>query len=162
MTRKRCARRPVPAMPRWLRPRLADDQLRDLELVHLVNLDAIARGDADEATLWQVVGGMLTWSRVATLLGGLGADDMHAQLDLATRLVQRYGRTGRIVFTGPEYQLAKHGVDVMDQLARTVDRATAVEAADWSEARVQAMANAPAPAHLFPTAPVITEADVPY
>jgi hypothetical protein len=136
--RKHCPRHPQPRMPRWLRPRLASDQLRDLELVHLVNLDAIARGDADEQTLWQVVGGVFTWSRVADLLR-LGSDDMRAQLELATRLVERYGRTGRIVFTGPEYQLAKRGVDVMDELARRVDRPTAVAAAEWSEARVNAL-----------------------
>jgi hypothetical protein len=57
--RKHCRRHPLPSIPRWLRPRLATEQLRDLELVHLVNLDAIARGDADEQTLWQVVGGVM-------------------------------------------------------------------------------------------------------
>jgi hypothetical protein len=136
--RKHCRRTPQPSVPRWLRPRLHSAQLRDLELVHLVNLDAIARGDADEQTLWQVVGGVFTWSRVADLLR-LGVDDMRAQLELATRLVERYGATGRILFTGPEYQLAKRGVEVMDELARRVDRPTAIAAAEWSEARVNAL-----------------------
>jgi hypothetical protein len=139
--RKHCRRHPQPSIPRWLRPRLHSAQLRDLELVHLVNLDAIARGDADEQTLWQVVGGVFTWSRVADLLR-LGVDDMRAQLELATRLVERYGATGRILFTGPEYQLAKRGVEVMDELARRVDRPTAVAAAEWSEARVNALSSA--------------------
>jgi hypothetical protein len=160
--RKHTRRRAItPVPPRGLRPRLAGHQVQDLELVHLANLDAIARGCGTEELLWQVVGGTLTWGRVAQRLG-LGEPEMRAQTELVTALVQRYGRTGRVGFTGAEYQLAKQGVDVMDQLARTVDRATAVEAAEWSEARVQAMANAPASAHLFPTAPAITEADVPY
>jgi hypothetical protein len=137
--RKRTRRQPQPSVPRWLRPRLASDQVRDLELVHLVNLDAIARGEGTEELLWQVVGGTLTWSRVAERLGR-GVPEMREQLDLVTRLVQRYGRTGRVAFTGPDYQLAKAGVDVMNQLAQIVDRPTAMEAAAWSEARVNAMA----------------------
>lgn len=139
--RKHTPRRIVPKLPRWLRPRLAADQVRDLELVHLVNLDAIARGDANEATLWQVVGGVFTWCKVAELLA-TGIDEMNEQLALATRLVQRYGRTRRVLFTGAEYQLAKRGVDVMNQLAAIVDRPTAIAAAEWSEQRVQQIAGA--------------------
>lgn len=130
----------VARLPRALRPRLASDQVRDLAMVHLVNLDAIARGQADEATLWQWIGGVLTWSRVAELMQ-VGAPEMQRQIELTESVVRRYGSTGRIGFSGPEYQLAKEGVDVMDELARLVDRPTAVAAADWSEARVNAMAS---------------------
>ena len=51
-------------------------------------------------------------------------------------MIERYGRTERVRFTGEEYQLAKLGVQVMDELARVVDLPTAVEAANWSEDRV--------------------------
>jgi hypothetical protein len=139
MTRKHTRRRViVPLPPRGLRPRLAPDQLRDLGLAHVANLDAVASGQADEATLWQIVGGCLTWSRAAELIGA-GVDEMREQLDLATRLVERYGRSGRVLFTGTEYQLAKRGVLVMDLLAEQVDRPTAIAAAEWSEQRVGAM-----------------------
>lgn len=139
--RKRCHRRVmVPLPPRGLRPKLHSTQLRDLALAHLVNLDAIARGEADQSLLWQVVGGVLTWSRAAELMQHR-VDDMRQQLELVTGLVQRYGRTGRIVFTGPEYQLAKAGVELMDDLAARIDRPTAVAAAEWGEARLQAWAN---------------------
>jgi hypothetical protein len=140
MTRKRCHRRPIaPMPPRGLRPKLAPDQVRDLGLAHIVNLDAIARGQADEAILWQWIGGVLTWSKVAELIE-LGEPEMRAQIDLATSLVERYGRTGRIGFSGPEYQLAKAGVVLMDQLAAVTDRATATAAAEWSERRIAQMA----------------------
>lgn len=138
--RKRCNRRPVVALPpRGLRPKLTPDQLLDLGLAHLVNLDTLAKGEADESTLWQWVGGCLTWSRVAELLE-VGEAEMVQQLALVADVVERYGRTGRAVFTGPEYQLAKLGVAYMDDLAAIVDRATAVVAADWSEAKCAAMA----------------------
>lgn len=140
MSRKRCKRKLVlPLPPRGLRQKLARDQLLDLGLVHAVNLDAIARGEADEAMLWDWAGGVLTWSKVAELLQ-LGVDEMSEQLELATRLVERYGRTGRVAFSGPDYQLAKVGLDVMDLLAEHVDRHTASVAAEWSEARVNEMA----------------------
>lgn len=144
--RKSCHRRPVtPLPPRGLRPRLAPGQVRDLGLVHWSNLDALATGHGSEQLLWQVVGGVLTWSRVAEMLAERNADytpavqEMRAQLELSTRLVQRYGASGRVGLTGPDYQLAKRGAAVMDELAVVVDRATAVAAADWSERRVQMM-----------------------
>jgi hypothetical protein len=120
--------------PRGLRPKLTVDQLCDLGLAHHVNLDTLAKGEADEDTLWQWVGGCLTWSRVAELLK-VGEAEMRDQLELVAAVVERYGRTGRAVFTGPEYQLAKAGVGYMDDLAAIVDRPTAIAAANWSEAR---------------------------
>lgn len=137
MTRKHTHRRAViPQPPRGLRKKLTSQQVRDLSLVHHVNLDAIAKGDANELTLWHAVAGALTWSRVATMLRHREAE-MVQQLAVLEALVTRYGRTGRILFTGPEYQLAKAGVQLMDDLAELVDEPTALAAADWSEARIE-------------------------
>lgn len=139
MTRKRCRRRAVvPQPPRGMRPRLDGAQVRDLGLCHVVNLDAIATGAADVSTLWQWVGGVLTWSRVAEALQA-GALEMRAQLEVAERVIERYRRTGRVGFSGLDYQCAREGVQVMDQLSEVVDRATAVAAAEWSEARLNAL-----------------------
>lgn len=140
MTRKRTARRRVtPLPPRGLRPRLTRDQLLDLGLAHVVNLDVIARGEAGEPLLWDYAGAVLTWSRVAILLDR-GVPEMTEQLRLSARLIERYGRTGRVLFDGTDYQLAKDGIDVMDQLAAIVDRPTAIAAANWSEGKVAQMA----------------------
>lgn len=140
MSRKRCNRRRiVPMPPPGLRPKLDRLQVRDLSMAHHINLDAIAHGTADEALLWQVFGGVLTWSRAAEL-SGQGVPEMREQLALVESLLERYGRTGRIAYTGPELQLARDGVAVMDRLAELVDRATAIAAADWSEACVTALA----------------------
>ena len=140
MSRKRCRRRVwLPLPRRELRPKLSRDQVRDLGAAHITNLDLVARGQGTEALLWDTVGAVLLWSKVAEELQA-GIDEMAEQVQLATSMVQRYGRTGRVGFSGTEYQLAKRGVEVMDQLAERVDRPTAVMAAAWSEARVQAMA----------------------
>ncbi len=132
--RKRTPRWPA-VPPRGLRPKLAPDQVRDLGICHLENLDAVASGQATEATLWQIAGAALTWSKVAEMLQA-GEPEMRTQLELASTLIERFGRTGKVLFTGLEYQRAKDGVQVMDQLAEIVDRATAVVAAEWSERKV--------------------------
>ena len=140
MARKRHHRQAWPALPpRGMRPRLTQQQLQDLSLANHQNLEALAKGQADEDILWQWVGGCLTWCRVADVLS-LGLEEMNAQLQLVVDVVTRYGRTGRAVFTGPEYQLAKLGVGYMDDLAQIVDQATATAATVWAEARCNAMA----------------------
>ena len=133
MTRKHTRRRViVPLPPKGLRPKLQPDQVSDLALVHNANLDAVAKGTADETTLWHLVEAALTWSKVAELIEA-GEPEMRVQLELASTLVERYGRTGRVLFTGTEYQVAKEGVQVMDQLAEMTDKPSAVIAAEWSE-----------------------------
>lgn len=122
-----------------LRPRLDRQQLLDLALAHVTNLDLVATGRAGATELWHLLAGALTWWRAAEL-SGIGIPEMHAQLELAGRVVERYKRTGRVGFAGPEYQAAKEGLEVMDELARTVTRATALQAAAWSEARWPAIA----------------------
>lgn len=142
MTRKRCHRRPiVPQLPPGLRPKLSADQVLDLSLCHVINLDAIARGDAEPSMLWDLAGSVLTWSRAAQLVGA-GVPEMTRQLEMIERLIERFRRTNRVLFDGPDYQLAKHGLQVMDELARTVDKAIAIAAADWSEREINRMAAA--------------------
>lgn len=122
-------------MPLALRPKLPPDQVLDIGLVHIMNLDDIAKGNATEETLWHLVEAVLTWSRAAEVLQRY-LPEMEAQLQLASRMVERFGSTGRVAFTGVDYQLAKEGVRVMDALAAIVDRATALGATAWSRARV--------------------------
>jgi len=133
---------PRPALPPpGLRPRLRRDQLRDLALCHIQAMDSIARGDATSATLWQVAEAALAWSRAAELMH-IGEAEMTAQLETALSLIERYQRTGRVAFSGPEYQAAKAGVAVMDELAEHTDRATALAACEWADRRVVAMMDA--------------------
>lgn len=136
MSRKRCRRTPVdPRPPAGLRRMLTRQQVTDLAIAHLQNLDAVASGQATEDTLWDIVECTLLWNRVADQLR-TGVDEMRAQLELGTRMVERFGRTGRVGFSGVEYQAAKVGIEVMDELARIVDQPTASAACDWAEAMV--------------------------
>jgi hypothetical protein len=136
LTRKRCRRQvTIPMPPRGLRPKLDRSQLQDLALAHIANLDALATGKADSTTLWHAVEAAFTWSRAAQLTGA-GEAEMAQQLHMLEGVLARYQRTGKVGLSGPEYQLAKQGVEVMDELARLVDLADAIAAAAWSEARI--------------------------
>lgn len=147
--RKHTARRRItPQPPPGMRPMLRQDLRVDLGLVHHQNVDAIAKGEGTHTLLWQIVESVLTWSKAADLIAARphsaldytpAIAEMRAQLELATGLVERYTRTGRVAYTGPELQLARRGAGVMDELAAAVTRAEAIEAAQWSEARVDAM-----------------------
>ena len=138
----------IARLHRGLRPRLAKDQIMDLALAHTTNLGLIRTGQADIDVLWQWVGGTLTWYRVAQMLD-LGEPEMRAQLGLADSVVQRFGRTGRVGFSGPELRVAIDGVDVMDQLASAVDQATASTCADWSQGQLDVLvATGAASAHV--------------
>jgi len=139
MKRKRIPRPALP--PPGLRPKLRRDQLRDLALCHIQAMDSIARGDAQSSTLWQVAEAALVWSRAAYLMH-IGEAEMQAQLELALSLIVRYKRTGRVAFSGPEYQAAKAGVAVMDELAEHTDRATALAACEWADRRISAVRDA--------------------
>lgn len=115
-----------------------------MQLAHVGNLDGIATGRANEGVIWDVIGNALTWSYVADKLGCF-QEEMHQQVQLATRLVERWGRTGRIGFSGPDYQLAKQGVVVMDRLAELTDIQTARDGARWAlaeQTRMLALADA--------------------
>jgi hypothetical protein len=125
-------------LPAGLRPMLRASTVRDLALCHIQNLDAIANGDATLDTLWHWVESVLTWYRVAQLISA-GEDEMAVQLEVATRLVERYGQHRRVRFDGLDYQLAKRGVQVMDELALLVDWPTAKQAVLWSEGEVARM-----------------------
>jgi hypothetical protein len=135
--RKRYTPRPA-VVPRAMRPRLDRSSVATIGLMHIQHLDAIATGKADVHTLMDLTESVFTWSRVSELLQ-VGVPEMHEQLELVARLLERYIATRRIVFTGVEYQLAKEGVQIMDALAAEVDLDTANEAAMWSTARLEVL-----------------------
>lgn len=139
MSRKRCRREPVMALPpRGLRPKFSQDQLRTLSLAHIEFIDAMARGQANEVDLSMWITAVYTWAKVAETIGA-GLDEMRAQLELVDAVSQRFHRSGRAVFTGPEYQLAKAGLGHMDDLAEISDRAIADAANSWAKQYLASM-----------------------
>lgn len=119
-------------------PKIAPEVLVELSTCLNVNLDAIAHGQANVQLLWDFVSTTLTFSHIALALGE-GEPEMAAQLELGLSLIDAFVRTGRVLFTGPEYQLAKRGVMQMELLTERTDELTAVAAAVWSEQQLLAL-----------------------
>jgi hypothetical protein len=136
--RNTARRRWVPMPPRGMRHKLDRSMLTTIGIVHMENLDEVSTGRGTEQTLWDMVEAVLTWSNVAMALK-VGVAEMKVQFELVNRVIDRYGRTGRVGFTGAEYQMAKLGVQVMDELAHAVDKATALEAAHLSNQQLAAV-----------------------
>jgi hypothetical protein len=120
-----------------LQPLPASDVL-SLEIAHIDTLHQLANGRGTAQTLWDWVANVLMWSRAADLTG-LGQDEMREQLQLCLELIARWRRTGRVGFDGPGLQLARHGVDLIDALARQVPLGIARAAAHWSEEQLARM-----------------------
>ena len=119
-------------LPRAFRPELTPAQQWNLTMCHHVNLDAVHTGQAEPGILWDWVGCALVWWKVAELLGA-GELEMQSQLEMATRMVERFARTGYVLFDEHDYQAARIGVQIMDALASLVDQRTAEIAVGWSE-----------------------------
>jgi len=131
MSRKRCRREPVQAMPpRGLRPRFGPNELRSLSLTHIACIDAMARGQANEFNLSKWILAVYTWARVAEIIGA-GIEEMRAQLHLIDAVSTRFLRDRRVILSGPEYQLAKAGLGYMDDLAELSDRSVSDAANNW-------------------------------
>ncbi|XVJ69855.1 MAG: hypothetical protein HEQ39_09525 [Rhizobacter sp.] len=125
---------------------LAKDQITDLGLAHFANLESIAQGKATEEILYQWIGGALTFSRIAELMAkdhpaalAEAVAAMGKLLTISEAVTERYKKTGRVLFTGPELQFAREAVQWMDSLAESCDKRTAIRAADWSEAKLNQM-----------------------
>lgn len=123
----------VPLPPPGLRPKLTRDTAQKLSINHWTVLDTIAHGGADEGAMWQYMGGALTWLYVAEEMARRhptpdfrqARAEMDAQARVAASLAERFERTGRVGFSGTEYQTAKTACAVMDNLAEIVDWPTA-------------------------------------
>lgn len=159
MPRNRPSRRKAPTSPRRPPPNKAEQaqrllqalkhkaspaDMRAMEMCHLQNLDAVATGQAGPQCMWDWAAGVLMFARVADALQA-GQLEMQGQLAVATRLVERWARTGRVLFDGPDYQMARIGVAVMTELASQADWRTLQDAAHWGMQQVQLL-TVPGPA----------------
>ena len=113
--------------PKGLRPLLPEAQQVDLNLLILGLVDQIAAGQAPVETMWDYARSVFTMSVMADMMD-LGAPEMAEQLRCATRLIERWQRTGRVLFDGPDLQLARAGTEVMAAIAASVDEPTALAA----------------------------------
>lgn len=123
---------------RTFRRRMHANMLVQLSTCLHINLDAIAHDQADVHLLWDYVSTTLTFSHIAAALGE-GEPEMAAQLELGLALIQAWARTGRVLFTPAEYELARLGVVQMEALIERCSLPIAVAAATKSEQQILAI-----------------------
>ena len=138
MTRKRCHRQPVETRPpAGLRERFSSEQLRAIALIHISQLDALVAG-ADLAQLWEWMGTVLTWSKVAQECR-IGEDEIQPVVDLAVLLAARFESDGFVVLNDAELDIARSGSVVMDLLAETIELGVAAAIGDWAQKEISAL-----------------------
>lgn len=121
-------RKPLDSVPRWLRPKMPADKVTSLGVVHITNVDQIRSGTATIDTLWDMTHAVLTWVYVARVLDR-GLPEIQPMVHLCDQMLAHHRATDRVEFTGEQYEVAKLGAIVMDQLAELADEVTAEQAA---------------------------------
>lgn len=140
MSRKRCHRRRVePVPPPGLRGRFTRADLVDLAIHMHSMVETVRTGQAHSRDLWPMLRRALMWSCVAELTG-IGVAEMAQQLDMTRNVVERYERTGRVGYSGDDYRIACDGVEVVTQMAESVDLVVARRASDWADAQIRVIA----------------------
>lgn len=137
-------RRITHKVPPWLRPKLSTAQVAGLGMATIQNLDALRSGTASIEILLDWTGGSLTWSRIAECMAqrnpaayGEAALAIADQLKVCTTVINRFKESQLITVTQAEYLIAREAAKWVDALSELVDRTTAVEAANWSDAIIE-------------------------
>lgn len=115
------------------RPRLDSDQCRDLMLLHVNNLDALARGDASIDTLFQASAGLITWIAAAKL-EGFDTRPGREHAKTLCELWQQSINSERITCTPDQIDVLRAATLWSDAVAEAVSQPNAVRAANQSEA----------------------------
>ena len=139
------ARRRRQALPKFWRPKLTEAQKLNAGLVHHDLVHRLVTGTATKADLWDWIETGFTYSRMMELLAEDGLQFTEEATQAMERLrlsyepiCERMRRTGRVGLSGPELNVAREAVAVMDELLELDRHGIADQAARWS---IEQMAN---------------------
>lgn len=126
-------------MPKFWLPKLDESQQFECKLTHWNLFDLIRLGQADSATLWDWMETGFTYSQFMRLMVADGVEfteeatkNIAEQLSIYGDVIDRYRRTQRIGFDGPQINIARAACYVMDELIDMDRHGIAVKAARWS------------------------------
>ncbi|HYF16325.1 MAG TPA: hypothetical protein VEA40_00550 [Ramlibacter sp.] len=115
-------------LPKFFRPKVSEAQQRTARVIHWDLIDRFTNGTATREDLWDWMETGYTYSLMVNLLvqDGVELTDeavqaIAAQLDIYQAVADRFARSGRPGFTGPELAIARTAAEVMDGLI-TLDR----------------------------------------
>lgn len=138
-THRQQARAKRQTLPKFWRPALSADVKLDAKVTHWDLLNRISSGTAtyDDLRDWIETG--LTYSQIMRLLAEDGTefttealDAIAGQIGIYESVIARYGRTGKVGFSGPELLTARAAACVMDGLIDMDRHGIAERAAHWS------------------------------
>ena len=133
------AKRQQATLPKFWRPVLSSEVKLDAKVIHWDLVNRISSGAAtfDDLRDWIETG--LTYSQMMRLLVEDGTeftvealDAIAGQIGIYESVIERYGRTGRVGFSGPELLTARAAACVMDGLIDLDRHGIAEQAAHWS------------------------------
>lgn len=136
---KRAALAMPAALPKFWRPKTAPDVQLTCKIIHWDLIELITQGKATRAELWDWMETGFTYSQLMRLLAQDGTEftpeaiaAVQEQIDSYEAIAQRYQRTGRVGFTGPELLIARAAAEVFTDLIALDRNGYAQQAAMWS------------------------------
>ena len=126
-------------LPKFWRPSVTASQQLDCKPIHWDLIARFTDGSATPEDLWDWMETGYTYSQIMRLLAESGVEftgeamaAIGDQMDIYAPIVERWKRTGRVGFSGPELCVAKAAAHVMDALIELDRFGIAEQAAIWS------------------------------
>ena len=126
-------------MPKWWRPKMPTEQSITAKIVHWDLLDRITKGQATYEDMWSWMETGYTNTKLMQLLHADGVEfsdestqALVDQLEIYASVAERFKKTGRVGFSGPELLIARAACFVMDDLMDRDRHGCAARAAVWS------------------------------
>lgn len=121
--------------PPGMRPKLSDAKVWAIAINMQSNVDELTEGTMNDSILWDFIGGVLTWKRVAE---ALKYEDAYAVLNdiyttAAASAVAGWIVKGVAKFSVDESRKVFESLPWCEALAKEVDLVTATAAANWSQ-----------------------------
>ena len=127
------------APPKFWRPKMPSEQSITAKIVHWDLLDRITKGTSDYADMWSWMETGYTNTKLMQLLHADGVEFSEEatqalvdQLEIYVSVSERFKKTGKVGFSGPELLTARAAAHVMDGLMDLDRHGCAARAAIWS------------------------------
>lgn len=127
--------------PPGMRPKLGTAKVWAIAINMQTNLAALTQGTEDQSILWDFVGGVLTWKRVAEAGRHAEASRIMSTVYnvVLPAVIGDWIRTGVAKFSQEDALIAAESHPWAEALAEHVDLVTAKAAASWSEGQLSGL-----------------------
>lgn len=142
-TASRQKRAALAALPKFWQPKITPGQQLTCQVIHWDLIEQITHGTATRTELWDWMETGFTYSQLMRMLAQDGTEftpeaiaAVQEQIDSYDAIAQRFQRTGRVGFTGPELLTARAAAEVFSDLIKLDRNGYAKQAAIWSTAHM--------------------------